>query len=98
MLIGRTRSSSDKDALITLMLVQSLVMVPLVAVLVGVFVGLIAGRQSWKLAGVTLLPLLITSLIAANFYFVELLLSIGSLLLGIAAAYTTARLVRYIHC
>lgn len=33
-LIGATRNSSSKDALITLMLVQSLVVAPLVAVLV----------------------------------------------------------------
>jgi hypothetical protein len=91
-LIGRTRTSSNKDALVNLMILQALVVNPLMSILVGVFVAWFAQRAAWWLAGLSLLPLLIYGVLRAESRPAEILLSIVYLLLGLASAFGASRL------
>ena len=52
LLVGRGQTSSNKDALLNLMLLQAFVVNPGMALIVGLFVGWLTGKSAWWLAGI----------------------------------------------
>ena len=68
---------------------------PLIALIVGVLIGLLARRRAWALAILSLVPFLTVSLGEPNVYFLWMnsLFCIGYLFVAITSAVVTARLL-----
>ena len=68
---------------------------PLIALIVGVLIGLLARRRAWILTLLSILPFLWVSLGKPNAYFLgmNLLFCIGYLVVSITSAVVTARLL-----
>jgi hypothetical protein len=76
-----------KSDLITFFLIQSFVVFPVSAMITGAFVGWFTQKSAWWLAGISLLPLLIYSLMVNSWERAEVFLSIIYLALSLASAF-----------
>ena len=84
--------TNNKDQLISYFLIQSLLLLPGVAVVVGIFVGMFVHKGAWWLAGISLLPLLIYGLGRGEVSGAEIFLNIIYLMLGLISAFGVSRL------
>ena len=90
LVVGDVDASEDKNAIVRWLLVQTFVVIPGMALIVGGFVGWLVPRASWWLGGVCLLPFFAYGYIRAQSR-VQLLVSVACLLLSLAAAYLVSR-------
>ena len=67
LIIGNVENSDNKGALVRLMIVQTFVVIPGIAIMVGVFVGVLVQRSRWWLGGVTFLPFTVLNRILNRF-------------------------------
>jgi hypothetical protein len=92
LIIGNVERSENKDPILRVMLFQTFGVIPVVAIIVGAFVGSLVPRSGWWLGGVTLLPLFIYGLVRGASG-VEVLLAV-QLLLALGAAFVVSRFKR----
>ena len=85
--------TNNKDQLISFFLIQSIILLPGVAVVVGVLVGYLR-HEAWWLAGISLLPMLIYYLSKGEWSAGETVLNIIYLMLGLISAFGISRLRR----
>ena len=90
LIVGNVESSEDKDAIVRVMLWQSLFVVPLSSVVVGGVVAAIVARSAWWLGGVATLPLFVYGF-RQGAHGVQIVLSVIYVGLAFAAAYGVSR-------
>lgn len=73
------------------MIVQTFVVIPGIAIMVGVFVGVLVQRSRWWLGGVTFLPFTVYGFIRDHPAGAEVFLLFAYLALAIAAAFIVSR-------
>ena len=90
LIIGNVDRSENKDAIVRLTLWETFGVVPVVAVVVGAFVGFIVHRSAWWLGGVAVLPLFVYGVVrgAAG---PEIVLSVVYVALAFASALVVSR-------
>jgi len=66
LVVGNADYAEKKDDIVSLMLVNELVLIPVVCVVVGALVAAITRRASWWLGGIAVLPLFIVGLIRSG--------------------------------
>ena len=91
LIIGNVENSDNKGALVRLMIVQTFVVIPGIAIMVGVFVGVLVQRSRWWLGGVTFLPFTVYGFIRDHPAGAEVFLLFAYLALAIAAAFIVSR-------
>ena len=89
LIIGNVDRSESPPAVIRWLLWNTFIVAPVVAVLIGAFVGSMVRRTWWWLGGVALVPLTIYDLSRA--YGPEILLSVTRVALGFGASFAVSR-------
>jgi len=92
LIIGNVETTENKDAIVRVMLWESLFVVPVASVVVGGVVASVVARSAWWLGGVAILPLFIYGLITAHGRHVVLF--VVYIAVAFAAAYIVSRLKR----
>ena len=92
-IIGNVDFSENKDAIVRLMLLQTFVLAPAVAIIVGAFVASIVQRPLWWLGGLSMLPLLVYGFVRGGSA-IHIGLSGVYVLLALASAFLISRLKR----
>lgn len=93
LIVGNVDSTDNKDAIVSIMLWQTLVVVPAVSVIVGGFVASIVTRSGWWLGGLATLPLFIHGFVS-GVRSRELLLFAVYMGLAFATAFVVSRFKR----
>jgi hypothetical protein len=86
--------TNNKEQFISFLLIQALILLPSVAMAVGLFVGYYVQNEAWWLVGASLLPLLIYNLMKGEWNGGEIILSLIYLMLGLISAFGVSRLQR----
>ena len=92
LIVGNVDSTDNKDAIVSVMLWNTLSVVP-VSVVVAVVVASIVARAGWWVGGVAVLPLIIHGFIRGA-DLVEILFYVVSVGLAFAAAFVVSRFKR----
>jgi len=92
LIVGNVDSTDNKDAIVSVMLWNTLSVVP-VSVVVGAVVASIVARAGWWVGGVAVLPLIIHGLIRGADR-VEIVFYVVSVALAFAAAFIVSRFKR----
>ena len=85
--------TNNKDKLISFFLIQSFILLPGVAVVVGLIVGYLR-QEAWWLVGISLLPVLLYNLSKGEWSGGETMLNVVYLMLGLISAFAISRLQR----
>jgi hypothetical protein len=86
--------TNNKDQLISFFLIQSFIILPGVAVVVGIVLGYFLHRGTLWLAGISLLPLLIYDLSKGEWRGADIVLNLIYLMLGVLSAFAISKLRR----
>ena len=89
--VGNANQTDNKDAIVTLMVVQTAVIAPALSVVVGGVVASIVFRPRWWIGGIAVVPLIIHGLIRTGAYRPEIIFSIVCVVLAFAGAFVVSR-------
>ena len=89
-------ASTNKEAIVRFMLVQTFAVNPGTAIIVGVFIASLVQRSRWWLGGITLLPLAVDGLIQGAVG-IESSFCLANIALATLAAFVVSRSKRKSH-
>jgi len=93
LIVGNVDRSESKHAIIRWLLWNTFVVAPVVAVLVGAFLGAVVRRTWWWLGGIALVPLNIYDL-SRDAHTPDLVMSVGCVALALGGAFVVSRFKR----